>query len=162
MIKIKTFTKQFISAALIVVLSLLMLCACSGSKTAVTAQEFSAKAESLGFKTADTSYTYSEYNYVVSSTTAYEKINDKIVWQMDFLIAESPEKAAGMYIGNKETFDELSGSVLTVSVGNYSTYEKNGEGRFMYLCRVDNTMLYVNADEQYKDTVKKLIDVLGY
>lgn len=163
MMKTKALAKQVVSVALIAVLSMLMLCACSGgSKTAVTAQEFSAKAESLGFKTADTSDTYSEYDYVVSRTTAYEKSDDKIAWQMDFLVADSADKAAGMFNGNKETFDELSGSVLTISVGNYSTYEKTGEGKFMYLCRVDKTMLYVNVDEQYKDSAKKLISALGY
>ena len=32
----------------------------------------------------------------------------------------------------------------------------------MYVSYLENTMIYVNADEQYKDEIKEFIDAIGY
>ena len=44
-----------------------------------------------------------------------------------------------MFEANKDNFDQLSGNLSMVSVGNYNIYEKTGDGQFMYLGRVDKT-----------------------
>ena len=32
----------------------------------------------------------------------------------------------------------------------------------MVVSRIDNTVIYVNVDDNYKDTVKDILDELGY
>ena len=153
--------KLIITAALCLVLAL--VCgACAQSKTAATPKDFIASAESLGLQTQDTTKDYEQFDHVVNSTSAGKTEGNAIVWQADFVTATEAEKAQGMFETNKNKFDEASGNMSSTSVGNYNTYEKNGDGKFMYLCRVDNTLLYINVDEKYKDEAKKLIGTLGY
>ena len=55
-----------------------------------------------------------------------------------------------------------SSSESSSSMGNYSSYTLVSNGYYMHLCRVDNTLLYVKVSDTYKDSVKKLINELGY
>ena len=45
---------------------------------------------------------------------------------------------------------------------NYSTFMLKAGGYYMYLCQVDNTLLYVRVASQFENSVTALIDALGY
>ena len=39
---------------------------------------------------------------------------------------------------------------------------RNADGKYMYVCRVDNTLVYANVDSEYKDAAIALIQAIGY
>ena len=158
--KAKTHGKLLVivSVCLIFVLA---LTACA-SKTALTAEEFSSKATALNLKVQDYSADYSGYDYINSVSTAYADDGSSVLWSADFIVADSSDKAGGMFENNKSTFESVNGTAASVSTGDFNTYERNGGGKFMYLGRVGATLLYIDVAEQYKADAKKLIEAMGY
>ncbi len=45
---------------------------------------------------------------------------------------------------------------------NYSTYSLTTNGKYKYLSRIDNTLIYIDASDDYKDAIKDIIKELGY
>ena len=147
----------------LICLMLALVCGgCAQSKTAVASKDFISKAQSLGLNTQDTTSDYAQYDHVVNSTSAGKIEGNTILWQADFLTANAADKAVAMFEANKDNFDQLSGNLSMVSVGNYNIYEKTGDGQFMYLGRVDKTLLYIKVAEKYAGEAKELIEALGY
>ena len=50
----------------------------------------------------------------------------------------------------------------SISGKNYSKYTLEANGKYSVVSKINNTILYVNVDSQYKDTVKDIIDEIGY
>ena len=67
-----------------------------------------------------------------------------------------------MFLHNKSNFEGESGTSLSFSGTNYSSYERTSDGLFMYVAYIDNTLVYSKVNEQYKDKVKALIDSIEY
>ena len=70
-----------------------------------------------------------------------------------------------MFLTNKTTFESYksnSSTELKTTMGNYETYALTSGGYYMYVSRVDNTLLYLRVDDKYKATVKSLVEELGY
>lgn len=140
----------------------MLFTACSSSKKAITSSDFQSKAAARSLYTQDNTSTYDQYDYVESCITAASYSGDQIFWKMDFLEASSMNEAALMYNSNVQTFESISGASTSIKLNNYGKYEKTGNGKFMYVSYLENTMIYVNADEQYKDEIKEFIDAIGY
>ena len=49
-----------------------------------------------------------------------------------------------------------------VELKNYSKYTLLSSGKYMVVSRINNTVIYVNADANYKDNIKNILDELGY
>ena len=70
-----------------------------------------------------------------------------------------------MYDENKKIFEkEKTEDATEISSNwrNYDTYTLTTSLKYYYLCRVENTLLYVKVDLTHKKDVKKFIDKLGY
>ena len=158
----KSISKKILIAISFCLVLAIALCACETSKTAVSADDFKSKAEASGLMTEDNTAQFKDYDHVVSAITAVKVENSSALWTTDFVVANSEDKAKGMFESNKEDFDKISGTSTSTSVGNYDTYERTGDGKYMYLCRVDKTLLYANVDEKYKDEFKAFAEKLGY
>lgn len=48
------------------------------------------------------------------------------------------------------------------SISNYESYELTSGGEYMYIRRIENTLLCVCADERYKEEIENIVDKLGY
>lgn len=155
--------KRILTLSIVFVLVALMLTAC-GSKTALTKDEFTKKATDNGMLTEDNTASYADYSHVTSVTSAGIISGNAVAWSCDFIVATDDSKAKQMFETNKTTFENSvsSSSSSSSNIGNYNTFELNGGGKFMYLCRVDNTLIYFNVDEAYKDDAKAFIEKLGY
>ena len=73
--------------------------------------------------------------------------------------------ASSFFNNNKKTFEdsESSGSTETsVSVGNNEKYTLTTNGKFKVVSRIDNTVIYLNVDDNYKSSVKNVLKDLGY
>ena len=141
-------------------LVMLFLVTGCGNKKAITTSDFKSKAEKAGYQTADVYNQYKEFGYVKEATVA-----TKDGYQVEFYVLDNKSNAAGMFNTNKTTFENTkSGSATesSVELGNYSTYSLTSSDSYMYLSRVDNTLIYVKVPESAKDNVKSLIKELGY
>lgn len=50
----------------------------------------------------------------------------------------------------------------TISMKNYGIYSLITKKDYKYISRIDNTLIYVNVDKDYKDTVKDILKEIGY
>lgn len=132
-----------------------------GKKTAITTEQFKNIGNTNNFVVSDVSVQFSSYNYINEATI----IQNPNGWQMEFYVLSDEGYANSMFNTNKNTFEsqkENSSLESSVSIGNYSTYSLTSGDYYMYLCRVDNTLLYVRVEKKFKDSVNKIIDELGY
>ena len=51
---------------------------------------------------------------------------------------------------------------LNTNMKHYSKYSLTAKGRYRYISRIDNTLIYVDVDENYKDMVKDIMKEIGY
>ena len=116
-----------------------------------------------------------KYKYTVSDVTSQYADNKKVKnalvakssqdFQIEFFVLEDEGSAGIMFFTNKTTFERNkrgSSSQASTSSPNYQTYSLTCNNQYMYLCRVENTLLSVNIPSNYKDNVKKFIEELGY
>ncbi len=156
--------KRIIALTMVCVFALLVLVSC-GNKTALTNDGFIKKAEDFGLQTQNTKSSYLGNSTVESCTTAYVAEGSTVKWQCDFLILTQEDYAIQSFENNKSSFESsVSGASSRVSsnMGNYEKFELNSDGKFMYICRVGKTLVYVNADDSYKSDIKSFINKLGY
>ena len=147
---------------LLAVVCLLVLFVTTGcmNKKAITTSEFKSTMESKGFTTIDVLEQFSEYKYVKEATVAK---NDD--FQIEFYVLSDTERADYMFNTNKKIFQNSKGSSTFETkskIGNYETYSLTSSGYYMYISRVNNTVIYLNVNESKKDTVIKIIKDLGY
>lgn len=151
--------KKF-ALGLVLVLSLFMLSGCF-KKTAITTGTFNEIVGKSGYTSVDVTNQFASEQQVKEATVALHSDG----YQIEFYVLDTESDAVNMFNKNKDNFENgITGtsSKSETNMGNYNTYTLNNNGKYSHLCRVDNTLLYVNVNEQYKDAVKKVIDELGY
>lgn len=86
-------------------------------------------------------------------------------YTIDFYILENTSKAEALFKDEKATFEaSKDGKTIenSIKINNYESYELTTDLMYMYTCRVDNTLLYINANVEDKDEIKSLVKSLGY
>lgn len=142
----------------LLLVSIFMITGC-GNKKAISTREFINITEQDGLTTVDVKDQFSDES-VVEATIAY---NDD--YKLEFYILNSEASAKSMFSYNKNIFESRKSGIskyASTDIGNSSTYMLQSGGYYMYLSRIDNTLLYVSVSEQYKDNVKEVIKDLGY
>lgn len=140
---------------------MISLTAC-GNKTALTASEFKTKMENKNFIVGDATYQMSQYDYIEK---VYLAKNEDLTYQIEFYQISDVDNAYSFYIYNKKIFEESKQSnskETTLNIGNRSKYTVETAGKYKVVSRIDNTVIYINVDEQYKSEVKTILDELGY
>lgn len=134
----------------------------SNTKTSVTVDEFAETVKLKGLEVADiTSVFNAQFDPDVKKGCLAKTADYKI----EFYELNNESDATYMYNGNKSKFESQKGSTssyFTVSKNNYNTYTLTTNGRYQYISRVDNTFLYIDVAEEYKDAVKNIVNELGY
>lgn len=140
---------------LIPLLAIIFLTGCT--KKSITVEEFISSFDTSKYK-------------VEKNDSLIENINSKASagnteFQIEFYEMKDKSHAEELFKKQKEEFNSVKTSVSaqnSIKSNNYESYELITNGRYMYNCRVDNTIIYVNANEKDKDEVKSLIDKIGY
>ena len=130
-------------------------------KESITASEFYDEMNDEGLMVIDVTDQYASYGI----DEAYIAVESNQEYQIEFYELSSVSKAENMIETNNEYFKDRAGSKRVTSsygFGNYDIYSLTSNGDFMYLCRIDNTLLYIDVDDSYKDEVKEIIDELDY
>lgn len=149
-----------IGIILTVVVLTFLLTGC-GTKNVKTTKDFTALANSYDLSTQNVKESqYSSDNSIKEGYVAYNNN-----WQIEFYVLDTVKTASSNYDTNVEIFNESKGnssSYVEFEGKNYKSYSLSSNGQFMYICRVDNTFIYANVSEEYKDDVKAFIKEFGY
>ena len=148
------------------IICILMLCVLTGckAKKAVSAYEFKIKAESLNYTIVNETYTSipSSYKSFLEDSVIARSTNG---YRVEFYVFEDKHDAKECYKELKERYESYSANKTKKtknSIGNFSSYSSTMNGYYTYICRVDNTMIYVRAKASYKNDIKEFMKELGY
>ena len=133
-----------------------------GNNTAITSDDFKSKMESSGYTVQEATNQMSDYDYIKQ---VYIAISSDSTYQIEFYELSDNDYASSFFNNNKKTFEDSksSGSTETsVSVGNNEKYTLTTNGKFKVVSRIDNTVIYLNVDDNYKSSVKDVLKNLGY
>ncbi len=86
-------------------------------------------------------------------------------YQVEFYTLKDSKTAQKMYDRNKKRFENIKSSLDKAEVtetDNNSEYKISTNGRYMLLNKIDNTLIYANVEDKYKESVTTLIKQLGY
>lgn len=130
-------------------------------KTPISASTFNTTMEGKGYVMTNSTSQFAQYpNYMLESYVA-----QKTGYQIEFYELTSEENAISMYNTNKAKFESQktnASASATASMNNYATYSLTTNGKYKYLSRIDNTLVYIDVDESYKDIVKDIMKEIGY
>ena len=139
---------------------IILLTGCENKK-AINSDEFKDKATSNNYIVSDITSQFEKSKIVENAVTA----NKLGAWVVEFYTLKSNSNAEYMFDYNKEEASSKkvnNSKEVSSSSGNFSTYSLTNNGYYIYICKVDNTLLYTKVNEQYKDEVNKFIQELGY
>lgn len=130
-------------------------------KDPVTFEEFGRYAEEQGYLFEDGTDQMPEGFGKYGA--AYKDGNQELV--IAFSECSDPAEASKLYNRSKNMIIEEKASVssnINVSLKNYSKYEQTSGGIYAAAARIDNTVLYVQADSEEKEELQEFIKGLGY
>lgn len=139
---------------------IILLTGCKNKK-AINSNDFKEKATSNNYIVSDITSQFKKSKIVENAVTA----NKLGAWVVEFYTLKNDSNAKYMFNYNKEkaSSEKVKNSKeVSSSSGNFSTYSLTNNGYYIYICKVDNTLLYTKVNEQYKDEVNKFIQELGY
>ena len=147
-------------AGICAVLGLTVAAGCAAKKEPITAAEFSQRMEQEGYAILDVTEQFE--GQVLSATLAIEQSG---VYQIEFFEVESEQQAKAAFEQNRATFESEKGLVSSSYANNgrnFSIYAQTSDGKYSYVCQVEQTFVYASVPEQHKDAVKSALKGLGY
>ena len=151
--------KKKVFLAFILLLGIFTLTGCVNKKT-LTVDEVKTKMEKLGYDVTDNKNKYSDQEYVVNAL-----LIGNSNFTVDFLEISDIELAKELFESNKERMDGNRNGNYTnksLSGNNYESYELVSDGYYMYICRIDNTILYADNKVEFEKEMKQIIKELNY
>lgn len=147
----------------IVVLTFAVMLLFTGcSKTSVTTEDFKALATEKGLVIEDAIDQFASYDYIKEATIAAPK---DVSYQIEFYVLSDSSYAQAFFESNKVKFElnKSDGFLEASSSGeNYASYSLTSGGKYMFVERIDTTVVYVNTDEEKKDTIDEFLKDLKY
>ena len=155
--------KKYLVALSIFIILIMITCTGCGDKNSIAATDFVSTMESNNYYIKDVSDQYAKYELFVDATLAVNPTNE---YQIEFYTFTNETDAKNSYDTTKQnqydSLEDSSSSNVSVDINNYSKCSFTTTTVYFYMCRIDNTMIYVKAPVAYKDEIQKIIDKLGY
>ena len=129
-------------------------------KEAITAKKFISIMEEQDFLVGEVTEQFEGADIEVEE--AYVAVGDD--YQIEFYTFEDEKTAEMFFKVNKAKFDEDSASSrFSLNGKNFNSFSITTDGEYRFVERVDETVIYLDVDEEYKDEVKELVkEELGY
>ena len=132
------------------------------TKTALTADEFKTIMSQKSYQITDATTQFSNSNYI---NKVYVAGNKKINYQIEFYEISDQSTAIEFFNNNETIFKNQKGSSAVetnVNGKNFQKYTLSTESKYKVISRIDNTVIYLNVDDNYKEEVKNVLKELGY
>lgn len=158
----KTLIIVIIAVVLILAIVGVIFINLNKEKTSITASAFYDIMSQKGYIVQDAKSQFSDYDYI---TQVYIAASEDYSYQIEFYELSDDSYATSFFNNNKSIFESSKGNAsaqTSVALKNYSKYTLSSNGKYMVLSRIDNTVVYVNVDDTYKDSIKTILDELGY
>ena len=149
-----------LNLCLILLIGLFLLNGCQSSKKPITLEEFQTYTEGKEYVFMNISEQFDYDEKVESAAMASTS-----VWHVEFYILDSQENAEEIFEANRLSFQEtkISTSAEKEKTAYHSkTYELTTSYEFMYLCQVDNTLLFARVPVEYRSKVLSFAKGLNY
>lgn len=131
-------------------------------KISITSTSFKNSMEEKGYILTDANRQFEEYDYLEQ---VYVAVSSDYNFQIEFYELTNNSYAKNFFNNNKAIFESSKGSAATetnLNAKNYSKYTLSSNGKYKVVSRINNTVIYADVDDTYKDTVKSILDELGY
>ena len=155
--------KRLLKKVVLCSITLAALFALTGcSKKSMTAAMFKERMTAKGYDVKDVT---SQYYYSNAVEKGYVAIDSGKNYQIEFFQLKDEESAISMYNTNKSKFESEKGSSSmskNMDGKNFSKFALTTNGKYKVVCRVDNTLIYLNVSTKYKDEAADILDYLGY
>lgn len=147
---------------LLLVVFVTLLSACVTKRESIDEDEFISIMTNEGFNIVNIEKQFAEYGYFEEAYVAVDKSGN---YQIEFYELENDSYAINFYNTNKETFEasKTGSSVYTnVDLTDSNRYTLTTEDSYKVLSRIDETVVYLNVDKEYKNEVINILKKLGY
>ena len=134
----------------------------SSKKKAVTEEQFVKIAKEKGYHVTEVQKDTLNNEAITSARTA---VSSDYRYFIEFYILNSAEATSHFFSeckSNLESSKEEGAMPTEESNKEYEKYTLKSNGKYMYLVRVDNTIIQLNVNEQDEKTVSEFINALGY
>ena len=155
-------TLVIIGVVLVSIIGLVIMGALSVSKAreSLTAKEFENIMLSKDFKIIDAKDQFPNTPHLEEALIA---LNDN--YQIEFYVLTNSEYADTMFINNQYNLEANKGDVSsysTINFANGAKYTLSTNGKFSVITKIDNTLVYLNVDNEHKEDVKLILDEINY
>ena len=147
---------------LLFIILFLFLMGCSSKRNPISMQEFETIIRKKNYN-----YTNIKDHYLEDSTIQDAGIAYTSVWQVEFYILDTEENAIKMYDDNQSNYEDLKDTIHTYSLDEHSykngdTYSLITNKDYLYISRIDNTVIFTYVPVEYYNKVHHFINELGY
>lgn len=142
-----------------IIIILLFICfsvGCSENKKALTKKQITNKLSSMEFYVDDNTKLM-EDSTIKTALSAY---NGK--YQIEYYIFKDKNRAEEAYSSNKKYFENNKKNGKEKKKDNYTKYTQELTDTYNVLTRVDNTLLYMSTNIEYKREVKNILKEINY
>lgn len=162
----KKHIKSLVSILIISIMILAFTGCGSMNKTAINTDTFISTADSKEYEVVDILEQYNEIEAIKNATVAFKSEDgENILYQIEFYELDAADSAMLMFNENKDLFESKTSTAVmetTVNLGNFSKYSVISNGKYMVVSRIDNTLVFVDVDKEYKDTINEFLEAIGY
>lgn len=156
----KKITLYFISALIILIciVGIIFILSKYNNKV-LTNNTFIKKMKNLNFEIYDAKKQFGD-DIIKSATVAYTSN-----YQIEFIVFKDVDSAKNAFVINKENFaSNKTENDIEKSNSNdsYSLYYLTTSDKYMYVKRINNSLLYLDVDGNYKKDVDAVIKRLKY
>ncbi len=137
-----------------------LLSACSLNKEAIDEEDFNRIMINEGFDVVNVVNKYTEYPYFEEAYIA-----KKEGYEIQFYELENDSYAKKLYNANKQQMEsEKNGTYIdsNVELINFNKYTLDTQGTYTVVSRIDDTIIYLNVNNEYKEEVNAILKKLGY
>lgn len=130
--------------------------------TIETAIDFKSSMENKGYTIMDVTSQFANNEDIKQ---AYIATNNDYSYRVEFYEIENDDYAKVFYNNNKANFvssKKDSDEETYEDSENNSKYILSTESKYKVVCRKRNTVIFINADNKYKDTTNDILKELGY
>lgn len=151
---------KVILMSFICVIILFTVAGCGDKKT-IAFNNFKTKMEANGYIVSDVT-TQSSDNYVEKAFLALDKDSK---YQIEFYNLSNEDNAKQFFNSNKAIFEESKSSEAietSESTENSAKYTLEVNGKYKVISRVDNTVIYIDANATYKSAIEAALKKIEY
>ena len=131
-------------------------------KVSMNSSEFIRFMEQKGYTVQDAKSQFQEYDYIEK---VYIALTNDYSYQIEFYEFIDESYATQFYNYNQSRIEAAKGNASAeTNIGgkNSNKYTLSSNGKYSVVSRINNTVIFVNVEDEYRDTIKKVLKETEY